>query len=111
LRDIHLYARKIDEQRISSVQDEYEKLSQIWVHYLREVTKAENVNIYRMQQAQDKALNLLQQISPALYKKSLEIDPNMIPFNDQQIVVVTPPNPDYSPPDGRQTDATKVWKM
>lgn len=89
----------------------YEKLNRIWIEYKLQESASELQALVRIQKAQDKALNELKSESLELYLAALQIDDDLLPFADKVIIKETPANKEYNPPDGRQTDVSKVWSM
>lgn len=87
------------------------KLSKVWRAYRTEEGIREKQSLMKVLSSQNKALQILKQESPMLYSKAIDIDPNLLPLDDTNIVTETPPNPDYTPPDGTRTDISKIWSM
>lgn len=110
LKELDARKRTITDQDKRTL-EEMEKLTRIWISYKAEERRQEQIQLRRVVQAQEKALNILRLESPELHKAALEIDSNFLPFVDDHLIKETPGIKNYNPPDGIKADVTKIWKM
>ncbi|XP_042905184.1 large ribosomal subunit protein mL40 isoform X2 [Parasteatoda tepidariorum] len=85
------------------------ELKQLWAVYKRKEHVAEMSAIQRIIDAQEKALDALQEASPSLYEAAIQPNPSFIPFK-MLGPVETPPINKFDYPDGNYTDITKVYE-
>lgn len=110
--------RELDQRQRSITAEERTKLhrmiiylNKIWSIYKGLETREEMRRIKSVVDAQQKAMDILERDYPDLYKKAIEIDPNLIPYQVMNVKKHTAPNPSYQCPDGREQDTTKEWRL
>lgn len=106
--------RDSDFKRSEAVLTETEMIERIqlkheWAVYKRKEHVAEMNVLQRIVNAQENALDALQEASPELYEEALQADPSFIPFK-MKGPVETPPIENYNYPDGDYIDITKEYQ-
>lgn len=110
IKEIHL--RKRNQAEINkSAEYELKTLMSLYSIYISAQEKLLIRSIKSVVGAQKKALKHLKMSSPHLYDASISIDDNLIPYKVDDVKKETPPISGYQPPDGKQQDITKEWKM
>lgn len=107
-KDLDSRKRKEDDQVSHNLLNSYLK---VWSIYRTIETQAELHHIRNAASAQEKALSVLKQDYPHLYKAAIEIDPTLLPFTVVTVKKDTPPVDSYACPDGKEFDITKEWKL
>ncbi|KAI1285978.1 39S ribosomal protein L40, mitochondrial [Halotydeus destructor] len=93
------------------IDEDLRNLTKIWNEYRKVEAEREKKAIRRVMDAQEKAMQQLKSVNLDLYMAALEIDDNLLPFKDDNIIKLTTKHPEYEAPDGRRSDATKQWAM
>ena len=84
----------------------------LWTFYRHEQSAMERRSIARIEAAQTKALEQLENLDEDLYRETLTVDDTvLIPYRSSHMRKETAPNPNYTPPDGVVKDVTKEWVM
>jgi large subunit ribosomal protein L40 len=82
----------------------------LWSFYRQEQARMERKSIRRVEKAQEKALEHLKNLDKDLYDNTVSVDDTiLIPYLSSHVKRETPPNPNYTPPDGSIQDVTKEW--
>lgn len=84
----------------------------LWSFYRLEQSRMEKISIRRVERAQNRALETLRELDEDLYNKTVAMDEtSLIPYLSSHIRKETPPNPNYTPPDGHIKNISKEWVM
>ncbi|XP_015782074.1 39S ribosomal protein L40, mitochondrial [Tetranychus urticae] len=90
----------------------FRKILAVWQLYRCYQSKSEYKCIRAVIASQEKALNHLKKVSPSLWTQAIAFDEKLIPYNGtDHRLKSSPPNPNYTPPDGHVKETTKEWKL
>lgn len=84
----------------------------LWSFYRLEQSRMEKLSLRRIERAQNRALDTLKELDEDLYNKTVAMDDtSLIPYFSSHMRKETPPNTNYTPPDGHVKNISKDWIM
>lgn len=84
----------------------------LWSIYRSEQEHMASKSLSRVKKAQETALEQLRVLDKQLYDRTVEVSDTMtIPYRPDHMRRETPPNPDYTPPDGHIKNVSKEYVM